>query len=127
MPTIKVLIVDDMAQVRQDLRTVLCLAGAACGVPLEVVGEAGDGQEAVRQARDLRPDVTLMDLAMPVMDGWEATRQIKAFDPAMRVAALSVHDDPAAREKARQAGADCFIVKGAPVAEILRAILPSPD
>ncbi len=126
MTSIRVLIVDDMAQVRQDLRTVLGLAGAACGVPLEVVGEAGNGQEAIRQVEALRPDAVLMDLGMPVLDGWAATRQIKAFHPAMRIVALSVHDDPGAREKARQAGVDCFIVKGAPVAEIIRAIGMEP-
>jgi DNA-binding NarL/FixJ family response regulator len=111
-----------MAQVRKDLRNVLTLAGAAWGIPIEVVGEAGNGQEAIRQAETLRPDVVLMDLAMPVLDGWTATQQIKALDAGIGVIVLSVHGDPVAREKAGHAGADGFVVKGDAVEEICAAI-----
>jgi DNA-binding NarL/FixJ family response regulator len=125
-PSIRVLIVDDMANVRQDLRTVLSMAQNTAGFSmdgtLEIVGEAGNGQEAVRQAQALRPDVILMDLGMPVLDGCAATRQIKACDPAVGVIALTVHGDDETREKARRAGVDHFIVKGDPLDEILQAI-----
>ena len=114
---VRVLIVDDVPQVRQDLRLLLQLAGE-----IEIVGEAGDGLEAIRQTEALHPDVVVMDLDMPVMDGFEATRQIKAHCPACRVIALTIHGDKAARRKAGQAGVDDFVEKGAPVGAILRAI-----
>ena len=122
MTSIRVLIVDDMAQVRHDLRTVLPLAGQAAGLQIEVVGEAGDGQEAIRQAEVLRPDAVVTDLEMPVMDGYQATREIKARYPSCRVIALTVHGYEAARQKAIQAGVDVFIVKGAPVETLVQAI-----
>jgi DNA-binding NarL/FixJ family response regulator len=114
---LRVLIVDDMPQVRQDLRLLLQLTGE-----LEIVGEAANGAEAIGQAEVLCPDVVVMDLEMPVMDGYEAARQIKARCPACRVIALTVHDYEAARQRAFQAGVDIFMVKGAPVATLVQAI-----
>jgi chemotaxis response regulator CheB len=73
MAAIRVLIVDDVESVRKDLRTFLTLAG-----DIEIVGEAGDGLEAVRIASTLSPQVVLMDLEMPLRDGYDATHQIKA-------------------------------------------------
>jgi DNA-binding NarL/FixJ family response regulator len=122
MKCFRVLIVDDVAQVRRELGTVLALAGSAAGQAVEIVGEAADGQEAVQLAAALQPDVVLMDLAMPVLDGFAATRAIKAAQPSVRVVVLTVLDYPSAGEKAIQAGADAFIEKGASVAEIFRAI-----
>jgi len=122
MTSIRVLIVDDMAQVRRDLRTVLPLAGQAAGLQIEIVGEAGNGQEAIWQAEALRPDAVVTDLEMPVMDGYQATYEIKARYPACRVIALTVHGYEAARQKAIQAGVDVFIVKGAPVETLVQAI-----
>ena len=122
MTSIRVLIVDDMAQVRRDLRTLLPLAGQAAGLQIEVVGEAGDGQEAIRQAEALRPDAVVTDLEMPVMDGYQATHEIKARYPSCRVIALTVHGYEAARQQALQAGVDVFIVKGAPVETLVQAI-----
>lgn len=113
----RVLIVDDNAQVRQELHTVLALAGE-----IDVIGEATDGREAIQQAKSLRPDVVVMDLEMPVLDGYEATRQIKILAPQCRVVALTVHSYEVARQKAGQAGVDAFIVKGAPVNTLVQAI-----
>jgi DNA-binding NarL/FixJ family response regulator len=113
----RILLVDDSAQVRQELRTLLPLAG-----DIEIVGEAVDGREAIRLAQALQPDVILMDLEMPVLDGYEATRQIKAGSPSCRVVALTVHGYEAARQKAVQAGADVFLVKGVPVETLVQAI-----
>jgi DNA-binding NarL/FixJ family response regulator len=129
MNCFRVLIVDDMDQVRRELGMVLALAGNAAGQPVEIVGEAANGQEAVQLAAALRPDVVLMDLAMPVLDGFAATRAIKSAQPSVRVVVLTVLDYPAAGEKAMQAGADDFIEKGASVAEIFQAIRVStlPD
>jgi DNA-binding NarL/FixJ family response regulator len=117
MTATRVLIVDDTAQVRLDLRTVLTLAG-----DIEVVGEATNGLEAVRLTEVLQPAAVLMDLEMPVMDGYEAACQIRARWPACRVIALTVHDYEAARQRASQAGVDVFIVKGAPVGKLVQAI-----
>jgi DNA-binding NarL/FixJ family response regulator len=122
MTSIRVLIVDDMAQVRRDLRTVLPLAGQAAGLQLEIVGEAGNGQEAIQRVSALQPDAVLMDLEMPVMDGYEATRQIKRRWPSCRVIALTVHGYEAAQQQALQAGVDVFTVKGAPVETLVQAI-----
>ena len=122
MTSIRVLIVDDMAQVRHDLRTVLPLAGQAAGLQIDIVGEAGNGQEAIQRAKALEPDVILMDLEMPVMGGYEATRQIKGRWPSCRVVALTVHGYEAAQQQALQAGVDGFIVKGAPIETLVQAI-----
>jgi DNA-binding NarL/FixJ family response regulator len=113
----RVLVVDDNAKVRRGLRTVLALAG-----DVEVLGEAEDGREAIRQVEALRPDVVVMDLEMPVMDGYEATRQIKSRYPACRVIALTIHGDEAARQRADQAGVHDFIVKGAPMDSLIYAM-----
>lgn len=114
---ITVLIVDDMPQVRQDLHLLLDLSGE-----LAVVGEASSGGEAIAQAMASRPQVILMDLAMPGMDGFEATRQIKASLPNCRVIALTVHSYPEARQKAVEAGMDGFIEKGTSLPEIIHMI-----
>jgi DNA-binding NarL/FixJ family response regulator len=116
-PALRVLIVDDMPQVRQDLRFLLQLSGE-----IEVVGEAANGLEAVERTAALRPDAVLMDLEMPVLDGYQAARQIKAASPACRVVAFSVHTYALARQKAAQSGADDFVEKGAPLNVILHSL-----
>lgn len=104
---VRVLLVDDRPQVRQDLRQLLMLTEA-----IEIAGEARDGEEAVRLNSELHPDVVIMDLEMPGMDGYEATRRIKQEMPDVRVIVLSIHAGPEERRRAQTAGADCFVVKG---------------
>jgi DNA-binding NarL/FixJ family response regulator len=116
--SVKILIVDDIAAVRQELRQLLPLLG-----DVEVAGEAADGQAAIDQAQALQPDVVLMDLEMPGLGGCEATRQIKARRPACRVVVLTVHGGPAEQQKASQAGADAFVVKGGPIEALVKAIM----
>ena len=101
------LIVDDSPQVRQELRTLLPLAG-----DIEIVGEAADGREAIRLAEALRPEVVLMDLEMPVLDGYEATRQIKAGCPCLpggRADGAWLRSGP---PEGQPGGVDVFLVKG---------------
>jgi DNA-binding NarL/FixJ family response regulator len=120
---IRILIVDDNPVVRENLAAVLMLAGNSAGVRIEISGQAGDGREGVEFASKLAPDVVLMDLEMPVLDGFEATRRIKSREGAPRVVILSVHAGDAERERARATGADDFVVKGAPYLALLNAIL----
>jgi DNA-binding NarL/FixJ family response regulator len=113
----RVLIADDNPQVRRELCTLLPLAA-----DIEIVGEAADGLEAVGMVLVLLPEVILMDLEMPVLDGYEATRQIRAGFPTCRVIALTVHGCEEARQKACRAGVDVFFVKGAPLDTLVHAI-----
>ena len=115
--TIRILIADDQASVRRELSTLLQLTPG-----LEVAGEAANGLEAVRQAEQLKPDVVLMDLAMPGLDGIEATRQIVERGLARSVVVLTIHGHAAARQGAVQAGADAFIEKGTDIAVLIDAI-----
>ena len=117
---LRLLIVDDNPHVRQDLRFLLELSGA-----VDVIGEASNGLEAIARAHDLLPDALLLDLEMPLMDGYTAAREIKNRQPGCRIIAFSVHSYPQAREKARQAGVDEFIEKGASLEAILN-ILTKP-
>jgi len=114
----RVLLVDDVEPVRWDLRTVLSLSG-----DLEIVGEAANGLEAMRLTESLQPDVVLIDLEMPVMDGYEATRLIKTLCPSCRIVALTIHGYEEARKKAHRFGVDAFFVKGTPIQEIVQTIL----
>ena len=101
------LLADDDDFVREALAEVLEALG------FEVVGQAEDGARCVELAAELRPDVVLMDVRMPVMDGLDATAMIRLADPAVQVVMLSVYDDPAFREEATQVGALCYLVKEA--------------
>ncbi len=113
----RVLVVDDQELVRAGLRAILEVSG------IEVVGEAGTGAEAVAQASALRPDVVLMDVRMPVLDGIEATRQIRgAGDDAPRVLVLTTFDLDEYVFEALRAGASGFLLKDSPRAELVRAI-----
>lgn len=102
------LIVDNLAHVRQGIKTLLQLAD-----DFEVVGEAANGLEAVQMAEQLRPDIVIMDLKMPEMDGFEATRQIKSRHLAGGVITLTLYGSQHNRERAAQVGADAFIEKDA--------------
>jgi len=112
-----VLLADDHALVRMGFRLLLESAG-----DLEVVGEAGDGRAAVEQAAALRPHVVLMDVRMPRTDGIEATREIVAADPDVRVLALTTFDLDEYAFAALQAGASGFLVKDAAPTELVAAV-----
>ncbi len=114
---LKVLLVDDHPVVREGLR------GMLAGEPdLEVVGEAADGEEAVRVAAALKPDVVLMDLRMPGIDGAEATRRIAALDPAPAVLVLTTYDTDHDILRAVEAGATGYLLKDTPRADLVQAL-----
>jgi NarL family two-component system response regulator LiaR len=117
METISVLLVDDHRVVRQGLRDFLELQE-----DIEVIGEAQSGEEGVKLARDLLPDVVLMDMVLPGIDGVEATRQIKAISPSSRIIVLTSFADDDKVFPAIKAGAISYLLKDVQPEELARAI-----
>jgi DNA-binding NarL/FixJ family response regulator len=116
-PPVRVLIADDQPRARHSLRSLL-----DTWPEIEVVAEAADGRAAVELTRLCQPDVVLMDVRMPVMDGLTATQLIKERWPQIRVVILTMYTDHTAAE-ASAAQADAFLIKGRPAEELLAAIL----
>ncbi len=114
---IRLLLVDDHTLVRQGIRSLLETQD-----DMEVVGEASGGHEAISMAGDLRPDVTLMDLAMPDMNGMEATRQIKKQHPEIQVLALTMHSTDDYLFRALESGASGYVLKEADATELATAV-----
>jgi DNA-binding NarL/FixJ family response regulator len=117
MSTTRVLIADDQPLVRVGLRKILDFEP-----DVEVVGEAGDGEDAVRQTARSAPDVVLMDIRMPVLDGIEATRRITAASPETRVLILTTFGLDGYVYESLRAGASGFMLKDAPPEEIVGAV-----
>ncbi|MFD4909996.1 response regulator [Kitasatospora purpeofusca] len=117
VPTVRVLLADDQPLVRAALEMVITEAE-----DLEVVGEAGNGAEAVRLAEELRPDVVVMDIRMPVLDGIEATRRVTSGPSPARVVVLTTFDEDENVYAALHAGASGFLVKDMALDDILDAI-----
>ena len=115
--TIRVVLADDQPLVRAGLRALIA------DIPdLDIAGEAGTGAQAVQLARDVRPDVVVMDIRMPGMDGIEATRMITTDAPGSRVLILTTFDDDDYVYASLRAGASGFVVKHMPLEDILAAI-----
>jgi len=117
MKKIRVLIVDDHTLVRDGIRALLALVA-----DIEVVGEAANGKEALERMRELAPDVVLMDLAMPIMGGLEATRRIRKEFPGTKVLALTQYDDSEYVVPVIEAGARGFVTKMSAFSELASAI-----
>ena len=114
--SLRILLVDDHTILREGMRRSFEAAKET------VVGEAGDGEEAVTLALALQPDVTLMDVSMPVLDGVGATKRIRQRLPDARVVMLTMHDDGATRRQALEAGAVGFLTKGSSFADVLSTV-----
>jgi two-component system, NarL family, response regulator NreC len=117
MTPVKVLIVDDHAVVRAGLRMLL-----GADSELQIVGEAGDGAQALQMVRELSPDVVLMDISMPDMNGIEATRRIKELCPDVAVLALTMHEDDQYFFEMLGAGASGYVPKRAAPDDLVSAI-----
>jgi len=113
---IRILLADDHQILREGIRRGFESAGH------EIVGEAVNGAEAVEQARELRPQIVLMDLSMPVMDGVTATQHICSELPETQVVVLTMHDDVTKTRQALDAGANGYLSKGSSFAEVLSTV-----
>src|SRR4030081_2246614 len=114
---IRVLLADDHAMVRQGFRLIL-----AAQPDMEIIGEAGNGREAVELAEKLHPDVVVMDVAMPDLNGIEATRRLAASSPRTRVLALSMHKDSVYVREILRAGARGYLLKDSIDSDLLAAV-----
>jgi DNA-binding NarL/FixJ family response regulator len=114
MKPVSLLVVDDNDKMRARLCSLL-----ACVNDLKVIGESKDGEDAIIKSGHLHPDVILMDITMPKLDGIKATEAIKKTNPDTRVVIFSAYDD---REQAKAAGVDSYLLKGDPIEKILKCI-----
>lgn len=117
MPNISVLLVDDHNIVRQGLKALL-----TAETDITILAEAQTGREAVGLAAKLRPDVVVMDLAMPLLNGWEATRQILKALPSAKIVVLSTYDSEEHIQQAIAAGAAAYLIKQTAAADLVKAI-----
>jgi DNA-binding NarL/FixJ family response regulator len=117
MDTIRVLLAEDHTIVRKGLRSLLDR-----DIGIKIVGEAEDGREAVKKAEKLQPDVVVMDIAMPGLNGLEATRQLKKRFPEMKFIILTVHDNEEYILQTLRAGASGYLIKKAAPADLIEAI-----
>jgi len=117
MPRLRILIADDHTIVRQGIRKIL-----EDHPDWEVVAEAGDGRDAVRQALELKPDIALLDIGMPLLNGIEAASQITRRAPQVKVVILSMHPNEAYITRALQAGAKGYLLKDSAGDDLIRAM-----
>ncbi len=117
MQQIKVLLADDHIVVRQGLRALL-----TSEPDIEIVGEADNGRQAVQLAKKDMPDVVVMDIAMPVLNGLEATRQIKKIIPSIKVLVLTMYENEESVFQILKAGASGYLIKDSAVTELVTAI-----
>ena len=117
MKRTRILLADDHAVVRQGFKMIL-----SAQTDMEIVGEAGNGREAVELAESLKPDIVVMDVAMPELNGIEATRRLASSTPYTRVVALSMHKDNVYVREILRAGARGYLLKDSVAADVVAAI-----
>jgi DNA-binding NarL/FixJ family response regulator len=115
--SIRILLVDDQTMFRDGMRVLLSSQS-----DFQIVGEAADGEQAIQKAANLHPDVVLMDLRMPVLDGAAATRRLRAAQPDVRVIVLTTFDEDTAIFDGLRAGATGYLLKDAPTEKLYEAI-----
>jgi DNA-binding NarL/FixJ family response regulator len=114
---VRILLADDHEVVRQGLRTIL-----KARPDWEIVGEAENGQEAIDAVRDLKPDVVILDITMPVMSGLEATQAIVNLRTGTHVLIFTMHDSKSLVKAVRKAGADGYVLKSRAARDLIRAV-----
>lgn len=114
---VRILIVDDHAELRRAIRNLL-----ECQRGFEVCGEAKDGVEAVQKAEQVKPDVVVLNIVMPVMNGFEAARKIREISPQSRVVILSSYTDKQLLQEAKNVGAVCYVPKSDAERELIEAV-----
>ena len=114
---VKILLADDHEVVRQGLRTIL-----KARPDWEIVGEAENGQDAIDAVRDLKPDVVILDITMPVMSGLEATQAIVNLRVGTQVLIFTMHDSKSLVKAVRKAGADGYVLKSRAARDLIRAV-----
>ncbi|HZP32406.1 MAG TPA: response regulator transcription factor [Candidatus Acidoferrales bacterium] len=112
----RILVVDDIQIIRGSVRSLLARES------LEICGEAGDGEEAIEKVRELHPDIVILDIFMPVMNGIEAARRIHRIAPLTKILFFTVEDLPQSGAIARSLGAEGFVPKGGAGRELISAI-----
>jgi DNA-binding NarL/FixJ family response regulator len=113
----RILLVDDHEIVRKGIRELLRVRS-----DWNVCGEAANGKEAIEKLLSLQPDLVVMDISMPIMNGIEAAKQIRRLAPSTKIVILSMHDSPQIEEQAKHAGADAFLVKSGAVESLVATI-----
>ena len=117
MRKLRIFLADDHTVVREGLKRLIDIEP-----DMEVVGEAGDGQQALEQAAQIQPDVVVMDISMPELSGTQATRKLKQAHPNIGVLALTVHEDKSYLRELLEAGASGYVLKRAAGDELIQAI-----
>jgi two-component system nitrate/nitrite response regulator NarL len=114
---LRICVADDHEMLRRGIEALVCNHGLG-----ELCGEASNGEEAVTLVRDLKPDLLILDISMPVMNGIEAARQIRKFSATQKILILTIHDSPQIIQAAQEAGANAVIMKSETNSELVDAI-----